>query len=378
MQQLTKTQLSILKLITLRRGISRKQLSSQSGLSQAAVTNITKELLEQQYIIEGNEQVNRGPGRKEVLLQSNPDKFHYLGIDIGGYRIRFALSDNNLNLIHQLDVRMADYTKESDKLKALIAQVHAFLKEHDVAPSFLDAIGVGVTGIVNPELTHVLNIPNAAHWDDLPIVAELEAAFDCPVFLEEGGRTMAMAEKLFGKAVDVDNFIVVHFGKGIVAGMMMNEELLRGASNVGGLLGHITVDEKGPRCLCGNYGCLEMYGPFQIIEEEYEELGGQYSSLVEAYRQNDKLALDGCIKAGNAIGIALSNVVNLFNPQHIYIGGRLFDSLPLVMDELKRTIQMRANKFANVVLTVENDSFGELEGIYGALTLAKSKLIFQA
>ncbi|MBP1993857.1 ROK family transcriptional regulator [Paenibacillus eucommiae] len=372
---LTETQLSILKLINLHREISRKELSFRSGLSQAAVTNITKELIEQKYIVEGRERISSGPGRKEVFLHSNPDRFRYLGIDIGGYRVRFAISDNNLNLLYQLDAPMADYLHEPNKLEALVSRINDFLQQNGVSPHSLDAIGVGVTGIVNTEQTRILDIPNVAFWDDLPIVSTLQQAYGCPVFLEEGGRTMALAERLVGQAKDVDNFMVVHFGKGIVAGMMINGHLIRGASNVGGLLGHITVDEKGPRCMCGNYGCLEMYGPFQIIEEKYLELDSTYTSLVEAYEQNNKIALDVCIEAGNSIGIALSNVVNLFNPQCIYLGGHLFDSLPLVLDELKRTVRRRANRFANVILEIEMNTFGDLEGIYGALTLAKSKLI---
>ncbi|WP_135557002.1 ROK family transcriptional regulator [Paenibacillus cymbidii] len=374
--QLSETQLSILKLIDLHQEISRKELAARTGLSQAAVTNITKELIEQKYILAKGERSSSGPGRKEVLLQSNPERFQYLGIDIGGYRVRFAISDNNLNVLHYLDTPMAEYKDEPDKLAALVRRIHAFLQEREVTPGSLDAIGIGVTGIVNADLTHILNIPNVNKWDDLPIVAELQAAFGCPVFLEEGGRTMALAEKLVGKAKEVDNFIVVHFGKGIVAGLMINDQILRGASNVGGLLGHITVDEKGPRCMCGNYGCLEMYGPFQIIDERYEDKGGAYANLLEAYEKQDKTALDYCIEAGNAIGIALSNVVNLFNPRYIYVGGHLFESLPLVLDEMKRTIRMRANRFANIILNVEKNSFGDREGIYGALILAKSKLIF--
>lgn len=372
---LNETQLQILKLINLNLEISRKELSVCSGLSRAAVTLITRELINQNYIIEGKERTSSGPGRKEVNLQPNPDRFRFLGIDIGGHSIRMALSDNNLKLLYQREIAMADFEHITNKLEALSEQILNFLQQNDFPVASLDAIGIGVTGIVNLELSHILNIPNAAGWDDLPIVAELQKTFGCPVFLEEGGRTMAMAEKLVGKAKDVDNFIVAHFGKGIVAGIVNHGQLIRGASNVGGLLGHITVNENGERCTCGNFGCLETYGLFQIIENNYRILDQSPPSLVEAYQQNNKAALELCIEAGNFIGIALSNIVNLFNPQSIYLGGHLFESLPLVLEELKRTVRRRANRFANVVLEFELSSFGNLQGIYGAITLAKSKLL---
>lgn len=382
--QVTGTALVLLELIHLHQPISRKELAQRSGLTQPTVTNITRELISHEYIIEG-ERISRGAGRKEVLLLSNPNKFHYLGIDIGGHKIRFALSNNNLEILHQMEVPMFTLHNPEETINALASQISQFLSDSQFSANKLDAIGIGVTGIVNAEQDRILNIPNACNWeeveistigwDNVPIVSALQNLFHCPVFLDEGGRTMALAEKLFGKAKEVDNFIVVHVGLGIVAGLMSAGNLLRGESNSGGLLGHITVDENGKRCKCGNFGCLELYGTYPMMEERYRTLGGTFDSLAEGYRNNDKTALDVCIDAGNAIGTALSNVINLFNPKRIYLGGRPFHDLPIILDELKRTIRLRANRFATLVLEIEKTSFGEMEGIYGALTMAKSNLI---
>lgn len=366
----------VLEQISFNNHISRKQLAGISDLSQASITKITKHLIDHQFIKEGN-RVSQGMGRKEVLLYTNPDKFRFLGIDIGGVYIRLAISDNDLNILHRSDLLIESFESEANKAEALIREIDLLLARSGLERTSIDAFGIGVTGIIDIHSTTILNIPNRKGWDNVNLVHSLEKTYECPVFLEEGGRTMAIAEMKFGKAKNFNDFIVVHVGYGIAAGIMINGQILRGFNNTAGLLGHITADPNGSVCLCGNYGCLENIITFPMLEGEYNKQNNPYSSLVEAYEQKDKDALNTCIKAGTAFGIALSNVINLFNPQAILIGGKMFDQMPLLFEETKRTIMLRANRFSIISLKTDRSSFGDNEGIVGALTLAKTKLIEQ-
>ncbi|MDB4867132.1 MAG: hypothetical protein JWR03_1465 [Cohnella sp.] len=382
--KLAESELKVLKIISLHNGISRKELSKITGLSQAAITIISKSLIQNEYIIEG-ERISNGLGRKEVMLSSNPHKFFFLGIDIGGYRVRLALSDNSLSVLHTTEFPISDGNTEPSKESFIRARVLQFLTEIEHPASSLDAIGIGVTGIVDSKNRTILSIPNAAlsipnadNWENLDIVQMLSEEFGCPVFLDEGGRTMALTEKFIGKAKEEDDFIIVHSAFGVVAGIMTNGQILKGAQNIGGLLGHITADPNGPRCTCGNYGCLENIVTYPMLEREFSLSGNGHRnlSLVEAYRQNDKQAIDVCISAGQAFGIALSNVVNLFNPVSIYLGGPMFDDFPILFEETRRTITLRANRFATVSLRLDRTTHNHEQGIYGALLLAKTQYLF--
>ncbi|MBS4218687.1 ROK family transcriptional regulator [Bacillus sp. FJAT-49711] len=370
----TTSEKEIISLVTTYNRISRKQLAEISGLSQASITKITKKLIDEQFIMEG-ERISNGLGRKEVSLYSNPLKFTFLGIDIGGHLVRFALSDNSLEVLHQEEFFMAELDDYKNKGEALHEKLIQFLERAHTLPANIDAIGIGVTGLIDREQKTILNIPNRKGWDNIQLIDILKQTYSCPVFLDEGGRTMAIAEKTLGKAREIRDFIVVQIGFGIVSGIMINDQLLRGSSNVSSLLGHITADENAGRCLCGNYGCLENIITFPMLEIEYKKRNGPYASITEAYKKNDKIAVEVCIDTGKALGIALSNVVNLFNPSAIFIGGPIFDALPLLFEETKRTIILRANRFATLSLSLEENSFGQQQGVIGALTFAKTNFI---
>lgn len=370
--QLNASEIVVLTTIQQSGGISRKALAEKTGLSQASITKITHKLGLDDYIYEG-ERVGTGLGRKEVLLYPNPGKYKFLGVDIGGYRLRLALADYRYELVRTEEYLIAELDQGDEVLPELVDKIRTFLQA--AGTDAVDAIGVSVTGIIDSSRQTILNIPNLNRWDNVPIADALSERFGCPVYLEESGRTMAFAEKLSGKAKDKSDFIVVHVAYGIVAGIYTSGEPLRGAGNVGGLLGHITVDERGGRCMCGNYGCLENVVTYPMLEEEYRRKSKGSLTLTEAYALNDKTALDVCIAAGKAIGIVLSNVVNLFNPEIIYLGGPVFERFPIVFEEVRRTVLLRANRFATVGMALDRTTFGDRQGLMGALTLAGTSFI---
>lgn len=373
-ETLSTREIEALRIIRQQDGISRKALAEMMGLSQASITNMSKELIDRHYIVEG-ERVGQGMGRREVLLQINPRKFRYLGIDIGAYRFRLALSDSNLNLTHEQVYLTEAFKQESNPMPAMLDRIDRFLADAGVTREEIDAAGIGVSGIVDKSRTRIVNLPNVESWEALDIVAVFGEHLGCPVFLDESGRAMALAEKRYGQAKTVEDFIIVHIAYSIVAGVMINGQLLRGFNNVAGLLGHITADERVGRCLCGNYGCLENQVTFPMIKSAYLRESKSKATVTDALRENDKTAIDVCIASGKAIGVALSNTVNLFNPEVIYISGPVFEHLPLVFEETKRTILLRANRYATVNLRLLSSSYGDRQGMMGALALAGTAML---
>jgi N-acetylglucosamine repressor len=375
-QGLNSTDKAVLETVNTHRGISRKKIAELLHLSPGMITNVSKSLIQEKYMIEGD-RISSGMGRKEILLYSNADKFRFLGLDIGGYRIRFAIADNTLKILCEDQCLVSELREAEDKVDALIRKIESFLQKANMPIASIDAMGIGITGITDMAQKIILNIPNAAGWDHLDVVNRFGQFFQKPVFLDEGGRTMAMLEKKLGGAKQISDFIVAEVGHGIAAGIYINDYILRGVNNTAGLLGHVTADPNGTRCRCGNYGCLENIVTYPIIQKKYRKNSGQDIPVAEALQQNDKTALDICLEAGQAFGIALSNVVNLFNPSTIFIGGTMFKDLPVLFEETKRTILLRGNRFSTSSLSLEHTTFTDKQGIMGALCLAQTSFIHQ-
>ncbi|MCC2685373.1 MAG: hypothetical protein K0R75_2272 [Paenibacillaceae bacterium] len=375
-QGLNSTEKAVLETVNTNRGISRKKIAELLRLSPGMITNVSKNLIQEKYMFEGD-RISGGIGRKEILLYSNADKFRFLGLDIGGYRIRFAIADNTLKILHEDQFLVAELREAEDKVDALIQKIESFVQKAGIPMASIDAIGIGITGITDLAQKTILNIPNAPGWDRLDIVNRFGQRFHMPVFLDEGGRTMALLEKKLGGAKHITDFIAAEVGHGIAAGIYINDSILRGVNNTAGLLGHITADPNGRRCRCGNYGCLENIVTYPILQREYKKRSGRDGAIAEALQQNDETALDVCTGAGQAFGIALSNVVNLFNPSTIFIGGAMFKDLPILFEETKRTILLRGNRFSTSSLTLEHTTFLEKQGVLGALCLAQTSFIHQ-
>jgi len=355
-------------------GVSRKAIAETLRLSQATITKVTKVLMDQHYIVEGD-RIGKGMGRKEVQLYLNPQKFRFLGIDIGGYRVRLALSDYCLEMTRYKEYLTAEFDVGPDRMKTLLNMVDLFLTECQLESTGISAIGISVTGIVDLQMKRMMGFPHPVPWGEADIVNRMQTRYNCPVYLDESGRTMALTERISGKAKEMDDFMVVQIGFGVAAGIMINGRLVRGANHAGGLLGHITADEKAGRCSCGNYGCLENLAAYPAMEDAYRRKAGEFQSLAEAYPLKDKIAIDVCIAAGKAIGSAMSNAINLFNPHTIYMGGPVFEQFPLIVEETKRTILIRANRLAALHIQLAPNSFGMKQGIMGALELARDSLI---
>src|SRR5690606_20551050 len=123
-----------------------------------------------------------------------PDKFHFLGIDIGGACLRLAISNNNLEIIYKKEFQMNDISDDEDKSFMLVHKIDQFLEHWNMERNTISAIGIGVTGIINEHSNTILNIPNRLGCDNVNTVDNLSETYGCPVYLEEGGRTMTLAE----------------------------------------------------------------------------------------------------------------------------------------------------------------------------------------
>ena len=225
----------------------------------------------------------------------------------------------------------------------------------------------------------------------MPVKSLLEREFGVDVSIDDSSRAMALAEHWCGVAQGVDNFIFINVGVGVGSGIFTHGKIYRGIGGIAGEFGHMTIKEKGPRCNCGNYGCLETLasGPAivrrarQALEEgvvsEIERLcRGDFNCItpqmvVEAARGGDKLAFNLMEKTGEYLGIGIANLINIFNPELIVIGAGVSRAGDLLLNSLRRTVKARTLQQSFRMVQIKTSTLNEFGGaIGGAILILKS------
>lgn len=363
--------------------IARTDIARVTGLSTPAVSQLVKRLLQVGFLQEDGFDVSTG-GRRPVLLKISPEALFAVGVDIGAAKLRVAVTNLQTKIIKS-KTQLTHPEEGKDKtIRKVIDTVKQLVGESGISWNKIQGIGVGISGVVNHQKGICLFWPNVEGWENVPLGKILEKEFQVPVLVDDSARTMALAEHWCGAARDVENFIFVNVGIGVGAAIFFHGQLYRGTSGTAGELGHTTVEENGPRCSCGNYGCLETLasGPAiarrakKALEEGVISLIDKLSRgdpskitpelVVEAARKGDKLAFNLMEKTGEYLGIAIANVLNLFNPELVIIGAGVSRAGDLILDPVKRTVKARAlettSSKAKIVISEMGDESGALGG----------------
>ncbi len=391
-----RSEVGILRLIHEKNKISRMELAKQTGSSAASITAIAHRLISKRLIVESG-QGSTHLGRKPVLLSVRNDAGYVMGVDLGSFFVRVVVADINGNLVHKIQTETELSQGRERVLSRTFKLIERAMKESQIARSSIKGIGIGHSGVIDVEQGVVLSLPRAGQmleWRNVPLRAMLEERFGLPCALEDTVRTRAIAEKHFGLGANLSDFIYIDVGMGIGAALFIGSEIYRGPGGKAGEFGHITVDERGPLCSCGNYGCVEALASCAAIIQnmrsavekgvntrvrELAEGNPEKISIeiiTQAARENDGLALRVLHEAISHLAVALADVVNLLNPKVIIFGGALFQSAPqLLLEELKRPTRQRALEKSAHEVELKVSTLGSEAGALGAARLISQRAL---
>ncbi|MFC8427879.1 ROK family protein [Streptomyces sp. NPDC057253] len=317
--------------------LSRFELGPATGLSSGSVSNVVADLVSDGLVEEAGS-VDSDGGRPRTLLRVAPDSGYMIGVDVGETRVRVELFDLTLTELaraeHPLTGDGYDVEVVVGHIRDGIAQV---LAEAAVEPERLLGVGIGVPGIVahTPESGAVVH-GQTIGWDAVPLEALLRTGSPLPAgvryFIDNGAKTLGQAEMWFGGGRGAHSAVVVLFGSGVGA-CLVTPEVEHGRAVE---WGHLTVRVRGRRCRCGALGCLEAYAGAESLLERWREAGGRppegadeetaLSALLAAAHPVDGTAADPVALAvveetAEYLGAGLSDLINLFQPERILIGG---------------------------------------------------------
>jgi len=371
--------------------ISRVELAKQTSLSTTTITNLTAELLEEGII---EEEVSDSParqqrvGRPRTMLRLIPEARFSIGVHIGIGIFRVAVTDLRANFIHN---KLSDF--ELDSSPEEVMQDIADLIEETILDSQIDrskiiGVGVGASGLVDYDAGVNVLSPRLG-WREVPIAQLLQNHINLPVSVDNNVRCMALGEAYFGIGKDVSVLAFVYGRIGVGAGFVVNGQVFRGSGAGAGEIGHtIMLNHNGGVCTCGNVGCLETLVSERVLinkaivlaKQQPESLLGKYLDqtdesrtlglIFEAACEGDDGAKGLITELATSLGVALSNLVNVLNPELIILGGMFAQGCDHILPVAEKTMREMAFGGLGEKVRMRVTSFGWRAGVTGAAALA--------
>ena len=246
---------------------------------------------------------------------------------------------------------------------------------------------LAVAGLILSQENKVIFSPNLHAVEGIPLKDELEPRIGVPLTVENDANAAAWGEFRFGAGSEVDHLVFVTLGTGVGGGVISHDVLLRGAQGSGGELGHVTIHATGPRCACGNRGCLEALASGTAISRRARELASELpgsalgrlaverkilgEDVTKLAREGDELALSVLEEAGRWLGIGLAGFVNIFNPEVIAVGGGVMAAGELILESAREEVRLRARPPSRDLVEIMEATLGPESGVLGAAALAR-------
>jgi predicted NBD/HSP70 family sugar kinase len=364
--------------------LSRLELSQVTGLSGATVSNVTAELVEERLVVEAG-QVESDGGRPRVLLRVDPAYGYVIGIDVGETGLKVELFDLAMQRVATVEEPLSSIRPDPGSVAAHAA---AGIREvlSDVDPDSVLGVGVGVPGMVEQGGTVLVHAPTIG-WTSVALEHQLRGhGVTLPVFVENGAKAQGQAEMWFGAGRGARHVVVALVGSGVGAAVVTDGVTYRGVSSSAGEWGHTTLVYGGRQCRCGSQGCLEAYvGAEGILDRYRQSRGGRtvpgsdevasIDALIAA-ADRSKTAAKLLEETAGYLGAGIANLINLFNPERVILGG--WTGLALgarLLPQIRAAAQAHALAYPFGQAEIELARLGPDAVAFGAATLPVAALL---
>lgn len=313
-----------------------------------------------------------------------------IAVDLGGTRFRVAVVDAQ-GVIHE---RAAAPTQAEEGVEAVLERLKAAIRRV-AAPSGwgrIAGLGLAAPGPIDPWTGVLYNPPNLPGWWEVPLKGIAEREFALPTFVGNDANLAALGEHRFGAGRGVGHLVYITVSTGIGGGIIAEGKLLLGAQGLAGEVGHMTILPAGPRCNCGNMGCLEALASGTAIARRAGErlregaessvvawVGGDLTRvtaemITRAAQEGDAFARQVVAEAASYLGIGVANLVHLFNPQMVILGGGVTNLGPLLFEPVRETVAQRTMAPFRGRLEIVPAALGDDVGLLGAAALVLDAL----
>lgn len=317
---------------------------------------------------------------------------YWVGVDLGGTNIKTAVLDGGLQVVAE----RSDATNAAEGPERVLGTIRSvvreLLRQEGIADDQVSGMGLGVPGLLDPKEGLSIFSPNFPGWANIHVVKDMSEEFSFPVFIDNDVRVNMYGEWYFGAGQGCRNLVLITIGTGLGSGVVVDGRALYGTTSSVGEIGHMNMYREGRPCRCGSSGCLGRYvsaigmaqtaalkletGVRSVIREWVEGDWGRITAkmLSDACDREDALALEVMRETGELLGFGLANIVNLFNPEAIIVGGGVSAAGERLLGPVRETLRRHALPLSSGVCRVESARLGWRAGMIGAAAYARRRL----
>nr|WP_225953836.1 ROK family protein [Kibdelosporangium phytohabitans] len=355
---------------------SRLELMQASGLSSATVSNVISDLISDGMVAEAGS-VDSDGGRPRTLLRVRSEYGSVVGVDIGETHVQVGLFDCTLNTLDTATYPLGDAELDPDRVVRLVLRGITSVTA-SIDPASLLGVGVGVPGAVMPDgLVHAPTL----NWSGVPLVSMLRSSVAAPLYVDNCARTLGQAEMWRGAGRDASRAVIALLGVGVGAAVATGADSYRSATSTTAEWGHTVVQVGGAACRCGSHGCLEAYVGAEAILGRYGKplsASDTESRLVELVRlaETDSDARQVVADTAEYLGIGVSNLVNMLNPDKVVLSGWVAAVLgSSMLTAVRDAVKRHALPYLFAQTEIELGRLGNEEVALGAATLPVLRLL---
>ncbi len=375
----------LLELIRTNKQISKADLAQLTGLSPTACGIIVMNLLEKGYITEAGVGVSTG-GRRPILYELIPRSYFSIGVDIDVDYIRFILMDITGQVEYRDRIPSISSYSVLASIELVEDKIHQIINKYNIKEDRLLGVGISIPGMIDNITHEIVFAPNLG-WERVDLENMMASIGSFPIYVDNEAICSAICENWIGCCINQKDFVCINMKSGIGSSIFAGGNLYRGCSGSAGEIGHIMVDPNGPKCGCGNYGCLETLASSKAMVEKAQKQIKQ--GLIADLTDIDSITIDDIIsstKAGNEatrvilveasgyLGLAVANLINTINPSKIVLGKELNKFPEDILEHLKNIAFAKALKYPASRVEIVTSELGEDTSALGAAIIPLQKL----